>query len=390
MIPVSVMVAGEGTVSFRIKGRFGKHRPSRFAGPLRPIVVWNITWRCNLRCKHCYINAMPSSRLRELSTEQLKSVVDQLAEIQSPLLIISGGEPLMREDFFSIASYAAEKGLRLALSTNGTLITRSIASRLRETGFVYVGISIDSHKPEWHDEFRGVDGAFQAAMQGLRNAMNEGISVGLRTTITRFNIEHAPRVVEMAAELGVPRIALYHLEPIGRGMLLRDWMPTPEQYRRLMNTLIRLAEKYAGLVEIETVTAPFDGIYVADKVARSPEEFRKLMEIVKAQGGCGRKIVSIYPDGEIHPCQFTPSISLGNVTETRLSQVLREDNPALRPFIHTHEYLKGPRCSTCPFKEYCQGGSRMRAWSLTGDLFGDDPYCSLPVNEIARRWRWSE
>jgi radical SAM protein with 4Fe4S-binding SPASM domain len=386
MIPVSVMVAGEGTVSFRIKGRYGKHRPSSFAGPLRPIVVWNITWRCNLRCKHCYIDAMPKARLRELGTEQMLGIVDQVAEIRSPLLIVSGGEPLLREDFYSIMKYAAGKGLRLALSTNGTLITEEVAEKLRETGFVYIGVSIDSHEPRWHDEFRGVKGAFNAAIQGLRNAMNAGIPVGLRTVITRFNATHVPQVVELAVRLGVPRIALYHLEPIGRGAGLSSWLPSPEQYAWLMDRLIELARRYAGVIEIETVTAPFDGIYIADKVAGSREDFYRLLEVVKAQGGCGRKIVSIYPDGEVHPCQFIPSISLGNAARSRLSTILREDNPLLRPFIYTHAYLRGPRCSKCPFKEYCQGGSRMRAWAATGDLFGDDPYCSLPVERIADKW----
>jgi len=386
MIPVSVMVAGEGTVSFRIKGRFGKHRPSSFAGPLHPIVVWNITWKCNLRCKHCYINAMPESRLRELGTEQALKTVEQIAEIKSPLLIISGGEPLMRGDLFEIASHAVRRGIRVALSSNGTLITESMAEKLRRTGFTYVGVSIDSHLAEWHDMFRGVKGAFQAALEGLKNAMNAGIPVGIRTVITRYNVEHASRIVELAVSLGVPRIAFYHLEPIGRGTMLSDWLPTPSQYKSFLDTLIDLARKYAGMLEIETVTAPFDGIYIADRIAENREDFLRLLEVVKAQGGCGRKIVSIYPDGEIHPCQFTPTVSLGNVSENRLSEVLREDNPRLRPFIHPYEYLRGPRCSACPFKKYCGGGSRMRALSLTGDFYGDDPYCSLPVHRIAEKW----
>ncbi len=386
MIPVTVMVAGEGTVSYRIKGRFGKGRPSRFADSFRPIVAWNMTWKCNLKCAHCYINAMPESMLHGLPTEKMLDIVDQVAEVGSPLLLMSGGEPLARPDFFEIAEYAAGKKLRLALSTNGTLITREAAKKLADLGFVYVGVSIDSHIPEWHDKFRGVEGAFEAAMRGLRYAQEAGIPTGVRTTITRYNVEHVVEVVRLAAERGVPRIALYHLDISGRASELRDWLPTPQQYFWLLDRLIELGRKYAGVLEIETVTASFDGIYIADKIAGSRDEFLQLLEVVKAQGGCGRKIVSIYPDGEVHPCQFVSGVSLGNVAKRRLREILRLDNPALKPFIETHKYLRGPKCSSCPFKEYCQGGSRTRALAFSGDLFADDPYCYLDVHGIARRW----
>ncbi|NPA05176.1 MAG: radical SAM protein [Crenarchaeota archaeon] len=388
MIPLSVMVTGEGTVSVKIKGRYGPGRPSRFTDILRPIIFWNITYQCNLRCSHCYIRAMAERAPAELDTGEARGLVEQLVGMRIPLLLLSGGEPLVREDIWDILEPAKGKPLpKLALSTNGTLIDRDTAERLKEYGFTYIGISIDSLNPEWHDKFRGVKGAFEAALRGIKNSLDAGLDVGLRTTITRYNAHEAPDIVDWCVKQGIPRLSLYILDTVGRGEGLKDWLPSHEQLRSMVDSLIEAARRNKGRIEIQLVRANFLGIYLADKLAKTPEEFRQYMEMLEAQGDCGRKSASIYPDGSVKPCQFVDWVTIGNVREKPLREILRPDNPQLKPFLAIHRNLRGPRCSKCPFRRICGGGSRSRAKILTGDPWGDDPLCIIedPV-ALAEKW----
>lgn len=384
MIPVSVMVAGKATVSERIKGRYGKGMPSKFSDVLRPVIVWNLTWKCNLRCIHCYISAGTTLE-GELSYKEAVNVINQIDEVGSPLVLFSGGEPLAREDFWDIAEYASHKKFKMALSTNGTLITKEVAERLRRLGFVYVGVSIDSPIESWNDTFRGVSGAFKRALKGMMNAKEAGIEVGIRFTVTRYNVDHVPNLLDLAVKCGVRRVCFYHLVPSGRGSKILEWFLTREEHTMLLDLLIEKARELAGILEIETVTSPSDGIYIASKIARSRREFISLLELLRGQGNCGRRIVSIYPDGEVHPCQFIEEVSLGNVRETRLREILRAENEAFKPFINLAESLRGGRCGRCPFKEYC-GGFRPRAYAVTGNLFGDDPACVVDPWEVAKKF----
>ena len=260
------------------------------------------------------------------------------------------------------------------LSTNGTLITPEVAKRLKELGFVYVGISLDSIDERFHDAFRGAPGSFAAALAGIKNALAAGLDVGLRFTITAKNIHEVGQYVDFAAALGVRRITFYHLSAAGRAQKLPpDWWCTPEQYRQFMETLIAKARQYAGRLEIETTLAPFDGIYLALTLGNGDEQYLKFVE---STGGCGRKIISIYPDGDVYTCQFIDFYKLGNVREKPLKEILTPDK--LEPFIHTEKYLRGPKCSACPYKQHCKGGDRARAHYLTGNAFGDDPLCPIP------------
>jgi len=387
MIPISVMVTGRGTTSFRIKGKFGLGRPSKFSSTMRPVITWNITNRCNLRCSHCYMDA-GSGYGSELDDSETLEVVERIAELSPPLVILSGGEPLVRENLFEVASMIRSRGIKLALSTNGTLIDREVAKKLRRTGFIYVGISIDSSDERWNDEFRGVKGAFRSAIEGVKNCVREGIPTGLRLTLTEQNWTEAPAVVRLARKIGAERVTFYHLSAVGRAReLSRSWYLTPESYFRLMDQLIELAGRYAGEVEIETTLGPFDGIYVAWKLSSDEKEFRSFLELIGNQGGCGRRMISIYPDGSVHPCQFVDFISLGNALEEPLNNMLSRMDPI---FTDPAPLLRGPKCSRCPFKEYCGGGDRVRAFHLTGDIYGDEPQCFLPVNEISLRYRFQQ
>ncbi len=386
MIPVSVMVSGKGTVSAKIKGHYSAKRPPRFSDYFRPIVFWNITYQCNLKCAHCYINALPMRSLRELSTDEARRVSEELVELGIPLVIFSGGEPLVRKDFWEIIEPMAGKSRpKLSLSTNGTLITKDVAEKLASYGFMYVGISIDSVKPKWHDKFRGVNGAFESAVRGIKNSIEAGLDVGIRTTITRYNVDEVPSILRWAYDNGIKRVSLYILDTVGRGSNIKEWLPSHDQLRKLARMLIDEARKYAGFLEILVVRAQFLGIYLADMLARDNEEFLDYIKLLDAQGNCGKKSISIYPDGVVKPCQFIDWVSLGDLRRERLHDILRKDNPRLRPFLEIEKHLKGLRCGRCPFRRICGGGSRGRALEIYSDPWADDPLCFIDYDEIAKR-----
>lgn len=379
MIPVSILVTGKGTVSTRITGRRGR-RPSRFASTLRPIVFWNLTYKCNLYCSHCYINAGPQGG-PELDPGQKLWIAEELSSHGIPHVVLTGGEPLLARGFWSVARRLAELGRpSMSLSSNGTLINDRVAGRLAEHGFKYVGVSLDSLRPSLHDKFRGAPGAFGKTVRGIRSLVDAGIPVGIRTTITRWNTDEIPDMIDYAAKLGASRVALYMLDTVGRGRLIPGDLPTPGQTARLLDRLIEKAREYEGVVEILLVRFNQGGIYIARKLARSPREMEELLEVIGSQGDCGRKAVSIYPDGKVKPCQFIDHIDLGDLTRQSLGEILSPSNPKLKPFLEVDKHLKGPRCNKCPYKTYCGGGSRSRAQALSGDFWGDDPLC--PLDEV--------
>ncbi len=390
MIPVSVMVAGRGTVSEAIKGRFGRGRPSRFTSYFRPIVFWNITYHCNLRCEHCYIGAGPNPGKPELSREESLRVARQLAEHGVPLVVFTGGEPLITEKFWDALRLFHELGRpKTSVSTNGTLIGEREAREMKRLGVTYVGVSLDSLDPETHDKFRGARGAWKAAVRGMRNALAAGLPVGLRVTVTRWNVEEAPRMVDFAAELGLHRVSVYLLDTVGRGAELLGDLPSHEQLRWLVDALAEKAREYAGRLEILLVRMNYAGIYLADRLSKTPREFQEYLELLGSQGDCGRKTASIYPDGTVRPCQFLDYIVLGDLRRQTLAEILSPSNPRLKPFLEVDKRLRGPRCSTCPFRRICGGGSRNRALAANHDFWGDDPTCFINPHEIAARWGYN-
>ena len=390
MIPLSVMVTGRGTVSFRIKGPYGRKAPSRFTSVLKPMVFWNITYKCNLFCVHCYISASPQGMPGELGTDDVLRIADDIVKLGSPMTVISGGEPLVRGDFWLIAERLIGGGVKVSLSTNGTLISSRVASKLAELGISYVGISLDSVNPQYHDKFRGAPGAFEKALMGIRNSIDAGLPVGLRMTLTRYNIGEAEALVELSRRLGVGRIAFYLIDLTGRARGDLDLLPTREQLENFVDTMIKVSMDTGGDPEILVVRGNFVGVRVADKLATSREEFLEYMSMISAQGDCGRKTVSIYPDGSVKPCQFIDWVTIGNAREESLTKILSLENEKLKPYLEAYKNLRGPKCSTCIFKVICGGGSRGRALAYTGDPWGDDPLCFLDPELIARKWGLTE
>jgi Predicted Fe-S oxidoreductases len=331
LIPLSVMVTGRGTVSFQIKGSYGRRAPPKFTSMLKPIVFWNLTSRCNLYCQHCYISASPRGWAAELSKAEALNVVSDIIELGLPLVTLTGGEPLLRDDFWDIAGRLIEGGVKVAVSTNGTLISEDVAVKLAKLGVSYVGISLDSVNPQFHDMFRGVKGAFNRALRGVESSLKAGIPVGLRMTLTRYNVGEAPALVELARSRGVKRIAFYLIDLTGRAKGNPDLLPTREQLTEFVDSMIRISKEFKGDPEILIVRGNFVGIHVADKLATSKDEFLEYIQMISAQGDCGRKTISIYPDGSVKPCQFIDWVDIGSTRERRLKEIVSVENEKLKP-----------------------------------------------------------
>ncbi|AFZ69849.1 radical SAM additional 4Fe4S-binding domain protein [Caldisphaera lagunensis DSM 15908] len=387
MIPITVMVTGEGTVSSKIKGHYNKDNPSTFTNELKPAVFWNITYKCNLNCVHCYIDASSKINREELSKEKLIEVANEIVKLELPLIVFTGGEPLYRKEFWDVSEVLANrKKPKLTLSTNGTLITEENAKKLKELGYMYIGISLDSIYPQNHDKFRGYDGAFSLTMKGIENSIKYGIDVGIRTTITKYNVNEIPAMIDFVVKKGIRRISLYLLDTIGRAVKISSDLPTKDQLISLTNILIEKAKEYKSKIEIEIVRGNFIGIYVADKISSNKEDFLKYLKMIQAQGDCGRKTISIYPDGTVRPCQFIDDYIIGDLRKQKLEEILQIANPNLEKFINLSENLEGERCSKCAFKKICGGGSRGRAKVINNNFWGDEPLCFIDYNDIAKRW----
>ena len=379
MISLSKMVSGEATVSKHITyGGDESPIPEKlreFASSYRPIVVWNITNRCNLRCRHCYASAGLDSS--ELSTEQCIEIVDKLARFKVPLILFSGGEPLLRGDIFEIAEYARKKGIKCVLSTNGTLIDRDMAENLDV--FEYVGVSLDGLR-EVNDFFRGVEGAYEKALKGLLLASEVALS-GIRFTVTRHNYGEALKLIEIARENEIPRFCLYHLVPAGRAGFEDDI--TNENRRRLIDALLREAEREG--VEIMTVDNPADGVYTYLKLREIDEErAENVREFLKYRGGdsSGIRLACVDHRGLVHPNQFWWDYTVGNLLENSFDEIWLGGDELLLKLREKTRYLKG-KCGRCKYKNVC-GGFRVRALRY-GDVWGEDPSCYLTEEEVSSR-----
>jgi len=379
-----------GTEYFGDSLRYSQH--SRGAkhgatGQTGPVVVWNSTKTCNLNCIHCYMESDAHKYEGELTTEEAKKFIDDLAEFKVPVLLFSGGEPLIRKDFFELAEYAASKGIRPTLSTNGTLITREVARRIKDIGVGYVGISLDGLR-EVNDKFRGKEGAFEAAMQGIQNCVAVGQRVGLRFTINRHNFEQLDAIFDFIEEENIDRVCFYHLVYSGRGQKMIADDITPEETRQAMDIIIRRAKDFEqrGLKkEILTVDNHCDGVYLyLYALKEDPERAERIKNLIGLNGGnrSGIAFGQVDPYGYVHPDQFTQHITFGNVRTRKFGEIWTDTgNSLLAGFKNRKPLLKG-RCAKCQFLNFCNGNFRARAEAVTGDLWESEPACYLTDEEI--------
>ena len=359
------------------------------ASERRPIVVWNITRACNLKCVHCYNDSGASKASNELSTDQAKVVLDDLAQFGVPSVLFSGGEPLMRSDLFELIGYAGQRGLRTVISTNGTLITADVAKNINQQGVSYVGVSLDGIG-QVNDAFRGVPGAFEKAVQGIRRCRDADVRVGLRLTLTSRNVQDLERLFDFFEAEHIERACFYHLVPSGRGGVIADENLTHAQSREAVETILaktRLFKESGRKTDILTVDNHVDGVYLYLKLLKEDAaQAANVWQLLTWNGGgmysSGVGIGCIDFNGKVHPDQFWWHYDLGDVHERRFSEIWTDsDEPLFEGLRDRRAYVKG-RCRLCKFFEACGGSLRVRADLHFHDPWAPDPACYLTDAEI--------
>ena len=379
MIGISKLACGTIEASDALRYRAGVHR--------RPVVVWNCTPACNLACSHCY--AACAGEQRVLTTDQACAVIDDLARFGVPVLLFSGGEPLLRPDIRTLAAHAKTKGLRVTFSTNGTLIDDAWADWIRDLGVAYVGISIDGTEAV-HDAFRRQPGAYRRALAAIRRLCARGVKVGLRVTMTRANVAALPDLFALMRRERVPRICLYHLVYTGRGKEIAATDLDHAEARAALDTILaetRTCFETGFPVEVLTVDNACDGIALYLKLkAEGHPNAEKARALLALNGGnaSGEGIAAISWDGTVYPDQFWRNHPVGNVLETPFSQIWGDPAPgSLLADLRRKKALVKGRCRRCRWLDLCGGNFRARGEAVTGDPWGEDPTCYLTDAEIA-------
>lgn len=391
MIGISKLYCGAVEASDPLRyGRHSKDLPShllQFSADKKPVVVWNVTRRCNLRCVHCYSQSEDRGYSGELSLDEGKRLIDDLAGFGSPVILFSGGEPLIRPDILDLIRYATQKGRRAVLSTNGTLITPTLSEKLKDIGLSYVGISLDGLQ-KVHDSFRGIPGTFERVMAAIKNCQDVGLKVGLRFTINKRNFEDIPGIFDLVEEKGIPRICFYHLVYAGRGTDLvnedLDHVRTREVVDLILDRTRALHDK-GQPVEVLTVDNHADGPYTYLRLTNEdPQRAAEVLELLQMNEGnnSGRGIGCVSWDGSVHADQFWRHHSFGNVRQRPFSEIWTDpSDELLMKLKEKKKYMKG-RCAKCRWLDICGGNFRVRAEAISGDVWAPDPACYLTDAEI--------
>jgi len=357
-------------------GRHGVTKPQFLDAPF--LVVWNYTNACNLRCMHCYQRA-DRSALNELTTKEKMKVVKDLAEAGVVSIAFSGGEPLMSRDFYRVAAEAKERGMYVALATNGTLITQRVARRLKESGVEYVEVSLDAATPEVHDKFRGIPGSFEKTMRGIKNCVKEGFFTCIATAVTKLNLHEIPRLVRLARDVGAKRFITFNFIPVGRAEDISELDLTPDQREELLKLLFRKSKEDG--IEILSTAPQFARVCLAMSRGRAvaPTHFYvgqpswDLHVLAEFIGGCGagRLYGALQPNGDVTPCVFMPNLVVGNIRERGFLDIWHNSEVMWK--LRNRELLKG-YCGKCEYKYVC-GGCRARALGYFEDILTPDPGC---------------
>ncbi len=384
MIGISRLYIGKAEASDKLRY---SQEPGRSR---KPIVVWNATKRCNLLCEHCYSNSRSTLKTdEELTTEEAKVFIEDLAKFAVPVLLFSGGEPLLRPDIPELAKFAVSKGLRAVISTNGTLIDSSMAEKLKDAGVSYVGISLDGSE-KVNDRFRGREGAFAEALSGIRECKKAGIKVGLRFTITKRNYMEVSFIFDLIEKEKIPRACFYHLVCSGRGSGIKEEILSPELTRKTVDLIIdRTAVLHGkGLpAEVLTVDNHCDGPYLYLRMLREKNpRAGEVLELLRIAGGnsSGIGIACVGWDGRVYPDQFMRNHPVGNIREKPFSVIWTGTNELLMKLREKQNFVTG-RCAKCRFIDVCAGNFRARAEALTDDLWASDPACYLDDMEVSSK-----
>jgi len=349
---------------------FGMRRPFVPGAPFQ--VVWDVTYACNLRCKHCYATAgkpLPD----ELTTEEALDAIDKFDRLGVTVISLSGGEPLVRKDIFELTSYAASKGIYVAIATNGTLITEEIAKKMKENGVSYVQISLDGKK-ETHEMFRGIKGCYDKTVEGIKNCVKQDFFVNVSMTVTRFNYRDVDAVIELCEKLGVNWFMHYNFIPTGRGKSILEADITPEQREGLLKFLY-MRNKTSNISLLSTAPQ-FARVALQCEAEFIPTHFYnvtgdRLKQLAEFIGGCGagRFYMSMKANGDIQPCVFFP-LKVGNIREDDLEELWLHNH--VFEDLRNKDIIEG--CGNCSYRYYC-GGCRARAYNYFGDYLMPDPGC---------------
>lgn len=397
MIGITTLYAGANTPSDGL--RYGRQRmegvragdvvtmnPPRTAAERRPVVIWNVGRQCNLHCVHCYSDSENRQYTGELTTNEGKALIDDLAGFGIPVLLLSGGEPLMRPDLFELIAHARSRGVRVTLSTNGTLITPEVAARLRALEVSYVGISLDGIGAT-NDMFRGHKGAFDKAMAGFRSCKAVGQRVGLRMTLTRRNARDLDQIFDFIEAEQIDRACFYHLVYSGRGSSADEL--TPADARAAIDTVLRRTKDFAerGIrKEIFTVDNHADAPYLYLRLREeNSERAEEVLSLLQWNGGglysSGVGVADIDFLGNVHPDQFWMHHTLGNVRERPFSEIWQDTSDPLLAGLRDRAPLLKGRCGACQWKDVCGGSFRVRADQVFNDPWAEDPGCYLTDEE---------
>ena len=419
----------------------GAGQPSNHGNQNKPrLVFWELTKGCNLRCIHCRASATELSSPSDLSTQAARDIINQIAAVSSPILVLSGGEPLFRSDIFQLARYGTDKGLRVALATNGTLVTKQVARKIVDSGVKRVAISLDGSDALTHDTFRGIPGAFDAAITGFRNLKDLGMSVQINTTIARHNAHQLPQVLELAKSIGADALHTFLLVPVGCGVdIAAEQMVPPEEYERMLNWFYD--RSLEGGIELKATCAPhyFRVVHqrraAEHRSAAAAQAAQPIQEaaphshigptdmtmpgstgielkphgIGKAVGhpgthpsdmsamtkGClaGTAVCFISNQGEVYPCGYLPALA-GDLKKQRFADIW--ENSVVFNQLRDPNNLKG-KCGCCEFRNVCMG-CRARAFAATGNYLEEEPFCvyepkNVPAKHAATKnpetWRGS-
>lgn len=352
-----------------------------------PVVVWNTTRTCNLKCIHCYSSSESKKYEGELDTGEALRFIDHLAEFKVPVILFSGGEPLLREDLITLVTYAKSKGIRATISTNGTLLSRERTAILKNLGVGYIGVSLDGIG-ENNDRFRGREGAFAASLTGIRNCIEIGQRTGLRFTINKHNYSELNDIFDLIEAENIPRVCFYHLVYAGRGSKMVEEDITRQEARLAMDLIMARTLDFhrRGLQkEILTVDNHADGVYLYMKLKeKDPARAQIVLDLLRLNGGnrTGIAIGAVDWYGNVHPDQFTQNHTFGNVREGKFGDIWTDiSQPVLAGLKNRKPLLKG-RCAACQWLDICNGNFRARAEAVTGDFWESDPACYLTDEEI--------
>jgi heme b synthase len=348
--------------------------------PALRIIAWELTRSCNLLCAHCRASSTQGIFEGELTTAVCLHLIDDIAEIGKPILILSGGEPLLRPDFFQIASYAAGKGLRVAVGTNGTLVTEDIATKLKKVPVSRVAVSIDFPKPQLQDKFRGKAGAFKAALEGIALLHQTGIEIQINSTITRLNMKYLNELLDLAIKSGAAAFHPFMLVPTGRGKGLENVAMSPEEYEQTLNWVYERQKELGSSIFFKPTDAPHYQRVVRQKATESKvrpdfsseKQGSRKNAMNSMSRGClaGISFCFVSHRGDVQGCGYL-DVKAGNVRDASLKQIWRDST--LFGELRDLSNLKG-KCGVCEYKSIC-GGCRARAYESTGDYLQAEPYC---------------